>query len=110
MDLRKTLGIVGTPHGESVAKICPPKLAKLRGIEEIPPRTPLTLEHRKPQNQAPLLMDLGAESKRKEPHRVVAYISQQFTKRNVRNRSKKITKKALRKSPKRTNGNNTSKP
>jgi hypothetical protein len=27
----------------------PPKLAKSRGIEEIPPRTPLTLENRKPQ-------------------------------------------------------------
>jgi hypothetical protein len=45
----------------------PPKLAKSRGIEEIPPRTPLTLEHRKPQNRAPLLTDLGGESKGKEP-------------------------------------------
>jgi hypothetical protein len=49
-DLCKTLGIVGTPHGESIAKLLSTKLAKSRGIEEIPPRTPLTLEHRKPQN------------------------------------------------------------
>jgi hypothetical protein len=40
--------------------------AKSRGIEEIPPRTPLTLEHRKPQNRAHLLTDLGGESKGKE--------------------------------------------
>jgi hypothetical protein len=39
----------------------------MRGIEEIPPRTPLTLERRKPQNQAPLIMDLLGESKGKEP-------------------------------------------
>jgi hypothetical protein len=49
-DLNKTLGIIGTPHEESIATIFPPKLAKSRGIEDIPPRTPITLEHRKPQN------------------------------------------------------------
>jgi hypothetical protein len=52
-DLNKTFGIIGTPHEESIATICPPKLAKSRGIEEIPPGTPLTLEHRKPQNRGP---------------------------------------------------------
>jgi hypothetical protein len=31
----------------------------------MPPRTPLTLEHQKPQNRAPLLTDLGGESKGK---------------------------------------------
>jgi hypothetical protein len=46
-------GIVGTPHEESIPRLCPPNLVKSRGIEEIPPRTPLTLEHRKPQNWAP---------------------------------------------------------
>jgi hypothetical protein len=44
-NLNRTLGIIGTPHEESIAIICPPKLAKSRGIEEIPPRTPLTLKH-----------------------------------------------------------------
>jgi hypothetical protein len=48
--LNKTLGTIGTPHEESIAKFNPPKLVQTRGIEEIPPRTPLTLEHRKPQN------------------------------------------------------------
>jgi hypothetical protein len=38
-DLNKTLGILGTPHEES-----PPKLIQIGGIEEIPPRTPQTIE------------------------------------------------------------------
>jgi hypothetical protein len=50
-DLNKTLGIVGTPHEESIASLIPPKLVKSRGIEEIPPRTPLNLELQKPQNR-----------------------------------------------------------
>jgi hypothetical protein len=49
----KTLGILGTPHEETIATINPTKLVQTRGIEKIPPRTPLTLEHGKPQNRAP---------------------------------------------------------
>jgi hypothetical protein len=89
---------------------CPPKLAKSKGIEEIPPRTPLTLEHRKSQNRAPFLTDLGGESKGKEPQRVHAYIPTKSQRERSRNCSKKITKKRLQKSPKRMNGNNTYKP
>jgi hypothetical protein len=73
-------GIVGTPHGESIAKLLSTKLTKSRGIEVIAPRTPLTLEHRKPQNQAPFLTDLGGESKGKEPRRVHRYIPPQNSK------------------------------
>jgi hypothetical protein len=47
-DLRKTLGIVGTPNGESIAKLLSTKTRQSRGIEEIPPRTPLTIEHCNP--------------------------------------------------------------
>jgi hypothetical protein len=73
----------------------------LRGIEENPPTTPLTLEKRKPQNRAPLLTDLGGESKGREPRRVEAYISHQILKRkaskppqeNCKERAPKITKK-----------------
>jgi hypothetical protein len=64
-DSHKTLGIVGTPQGTPYPIFGPPKLAKTRGIEEIPLRKPLTLE-RKPQNRAPLLTDLGGEINRKE--------------------------------------------
>jgi hypothetical protein len=83
MDLYKILVIVGTAHGESIAKFLSTKLSKSRGIREIPPKTPFTLEHRKPQNRAPLLMDLGGESKGKEPRRVHTYIPHQIPKREV---------------------------
>jgi hypothetical protein len=53
--------------GSPYPRFGPPKLAKSRGIEEIPPRMPLTLKRRKPQNRASLLTDLGGESKGKEP-------------------------------------------
>jgi hypothetical protein len=42
-DLNKTLGIIGTPHEESIAKFNPTKTCPKGGIEEIPPRTPLRL-------------------------------------------------------------------
>jgi hypothetical protein len=70
---------MGTP----LPRFGPQKLAKSRGIEDIPPRTPLTLEHQKPQNQAPLLTDLGGESRGKEPRRVHAYIPHQIPKREA---------------------------
>jgi hypothetical protein len=68
-DLNKTLGIIGTPHEEPIAKFNSTQLVQKRGIEEIPPRTPLTLELGKPQNRASLLKDLGGESQPKEPRR-----------------------------------------
>jgi hypothetical protein len=77
------LGIVGTPRGHPIPRFGIPKLVKLRGIEEITPRTPLTLERRKPQNRSPLLTNLGGESKRKEPREVHAYIPHQIPKRKV---------------------------
>jgi hypothetical protein len=87
--------------GSPYPRFYPPKLAKLRGIEEIPRRTPLTLKHRKPQNRAPLLTDLAGESKGKEPRRVHAYIPHQIPKRkaskslqeNCQEKAPKITKK-----------------
>jgi hypothetical protein len=87
--------------GSPWPSFCPQKLMKPRGIEEIPPRTPLTLEHRKPQNRAPLLTDLGGQSKGIEPRRVHTYIPHQIPKRKVpktldeihQERAPKITKK-----------------
>jgi hypothetical protein len=72
---------MGTPK----PRFGPPKLAKMRGIEEIPPRTPLTLEPRKPENQAPLLTYLGGELQGKKPRRVQAYIPHQIPKRKASN-------------------------
>jgi hypothetical protein len=94
-----TLGIVGTPHGHSIANIGPPKLSKLRGSEEILPRAPLTLERTKPQNRAPLLIDLGGESKGKN-HEEFMHTSptksQRERSQNRQEKAPKITKKEKR--------------
>jgi hypothetical protein len=63
--------------------LIPPKLVQTRGIKEIPPRTPLTLEPQKPQNRAPLLTDLGGESQPKEPRRVPTNFPHQIPKSKV---------------------------
>jgi hypothetical protein len=55
-------------------------------------------------------MDLGGESKEKEPRKVHTYIPHQIPKSKVPNLSMKITKKRLRKSPKRKTGKNSNKP
>jgi hypothetical protein len=80
-------------------RLIPPKLVQKGGIEEIPPRTPLTLELGKPQNRAPLFTDLGGESQPKEPRRVPANSPHQIpkskvpktTQRNHQERAPKIT-------------------
>jgi hypothetical protein len=61
-DLNKTLGILGTPHEEFIAKFNPTKTRPKGGIKVIPPRALPTQELKKPQNQAPLLKNLGGES------------------------------------------------
>jgi hypothetical protein len=79
--------------------LIPPKLVQKEGIEEIPPRTPLTLELGKPQNRAPLPTDLGGESQPKEPRRVPTIFTHQIpkskvpktTQRNHQERALKIT-------------------
>jgi hypothetical protein len=61
----------------------PPKLVHKGGIEEIPPRTPQTLELGKPQNRAALLTDLGGESQPKEQQRIPTNFPHQIPKRKV---------------------------
>jgi hypothetical protein len=109
-DLNKALGILGTPHEESITKFNPPKLVKKGRIDEIPPRTPQTLEPGKPQNRVPLLTDLGGESQPKEPRRVPTNFPIKSPRARSRKQPKEITKRGLRKSPPKTTGNNTSKP
>jgi hypothetical protein len=83
-DLNKTLGILGTPHEESIVKFNPTKTRpKKGGIEEIPPRAPQTLELGKPQNRSPLLTNLGGESQPKKPRRVLTNFPHQIPKRKV---------------------------
>jgi hypothetical protein len=102
-DLNKTLGILGTPHEESIAKFNPNKTCPKGGIEEIPPRAPQTLEVEKPQNRAPLLTDLGGESQPKEPRRVTTNFPHQISKRKV---PKTTQRNHQEKAPKITTKNN----
>jgi hypothetical protein len=94
----------------TIAKFNPTKTRPKGGIEEIPPKAPLTLELGKPQNRAHLLTDLGGESQPKEPLRVPTIFPHEIPKRKVPKTTQEITKRGLRKSPPRTTGNNTSKP
>jgi hypothetical protein len=92
----------------SQPSLIPLKLVQKGGIEEIPPRTPLTLELEKPQNRAPLLTDLKGESQPKEPRKGSNKFPPSITKRKV----PKTTQKSPRVGSEnhlRTTGNNTSK-
>jgi hypothetical protein len=102
-NLNKTLGIIGTPHEESIAKINPTKTCPKGGIEEIPPRTPRTLELGKPQNRAPLLTDLRWEPQPKEPRRVPTNFPHEIPKIKV---PKKTQEKHQERAPKITTKNN----
>jgi hypothetical protein len=102
-DLNKTLGIIGTPHEESIDKFNPTKTCPERRNRRNPPRTPLILELGKPQNRAPLLTDLGGESEPKEPRRVPTNFPHQIPKRKV---PKTTQEKHLERAPKITTKNN----
>jgi hypothetical protein len=77
----------------------PPKLVESRGIKGFPPRTPQTLERRKPQNRAPFLTDLGRESKGKNHKGFMHTTPNKSPREKPRKLSKKIAKKRLRKLP-----------
>jgi hypothetical protein len=106
-DLNKTLGILGTPHEESIAKFNPTKTRpKKGGIKEIPPRALPTQELKKPKNRAPLLTNLGGESQPKEPRRVPTNFPDQILKRKV---PKTTQRKHQERAPKITTKNNRGK-
>jgi hypothetical protein len=83
--------------------LIPPKPVKSRGIKEIPPRTPLTLEHQKPQNRAPYLTDLGEESNAQERRRVPTNFPHKIPKSKV---SKTHQENHQERAPKITTKNN----
>jgi hypothetical protein len=82
-DLNKTLGILGAPNEESIAKFNPTKTCPKRRNQGNPTKSTATQELKKPQNRAPLLPDLGGESQPKEPRRVPTNSPHQIPKRKV---------------------------
>jgi hypothetical protein len=97
------LGIIETPHEESIAKFNPTKTCPKRRNRRNPARTPLTLELGKPQNRAPLLKDLGGESQPKQPRRVPTNFPHQILKSKV---PKTPQEKHQERAPKITTKNN----
>jgi hypothetical protein len=110
-DLNKTLGILGTPHEESIDKFNPTKSRpKGRGIKEIPPKALPTQELKNPKIEH-LYSRIWEGNHSLKNHEGFPQISPI---KSLRERSRKqpeeITERGLRKSPPRTTGENTSKP
>jgi hypothetical protein len=58
-DLSKTLGIVGTPHGESIAKFMSTKTFQIERNRRNPAKNSSNPRARKSQNRAPLTHEFG---------------------------------------------------
>jgi hypothetical protein len=102
-DLNRTLGIIGTPHEESIDMILSTKTSKSRGIEENPPGTPLTLDHRNPKIE-PLIHGFREGNQRQYNHKGFPSISPI---KSERARSRKHTEKTTQeRAPKITTKNN----
>jgi hypothetical protein len=103
-DLNKTLGILGTPHEESIAKFNPTKTCPKRRNRRNPAKNTSNPRTRKTPKRAPLLTDLGGESQPREPRRVLTNFPHQIpnrkvlktTQRNHQERAPKITTKNIR--------------
>jgi hypothetical protein len=82
-DLNKTLGMLGTPHEESIAKFNPTKTRLKRRNQGNPAKSTSNPRTQETRNRAPLLTDLGGESQPKEPRRVPTNFPQQIPKRKI---------------------------
>jgi hypothetical protein len=109
-DLNKTLGIIGTPHEESIAMILSTKICQIKRNRRNPtenssnPRTPKTSKS----NQLTHRFGWGITGQRttKDSHK----FPHQIPKSKVPKTPQKTTKRGPRKTPPRTTGNNTTKP
>jgi hypothetical protein len=93
-----------TQQGESIAKFLSIKTCQIKMNRRNPSKNSSNTRTPKPKNRAPLLTNLGGESKGKEPRRVHTYIPHQIPNRKVQKtlqkshqeRALKITKKSER--------------
>jgi hypothetical protein len=92
-DLNKTLGIIGIPHEDSIAKFNPTKTCPKRRNRRNPAKN----------TSNPLLTDMGGESQPKEPQRVPTNSPHQIPKRKV---PKTTQDKHQERAPKITTKNN----
>jgi hypothetical protein len=82
-DLRKTLGIVRTPHGESIAKNLSTKTRQIKRNRRNPTKNSSNPRAPKTPKSSPLTHGFGSGIKAKEPRRVHTYFPHQISKSNV---------------------------
>jgi hypothetical protein len=110
-DLNKTLGIIGTPHEESIAKFNPTKTCPKRRNRRNPAKNTSNPRTQNNPKIEPLYSRIWEGNHSPKNHEGFSQISpiKSPTERS-RKPPKKNTKKGLRKSPPRTTGNNTTRP
>jgi hypothetical protein len=110
-DLNKTLGIIGIPHEESIAKFNPTKTCPKRRNRRNPAKSTTNPRTRKNPKIEPLYSRIWEGNHNPKNHEGFPQISPIKSPRaRSPKQPKEITKGGLRKSPPRTTGNNTSKP
>jgi hypothetical protein len=111
MDLNKTLGIIGTPHEESIAMILSTKTCQIKRNRRNPAKNSSNPRTLKTPKSSPLdhgfRRGITAQRTTKGSHKFPPTNPQE---QGPDKQPKRITKRGLRKSPPRTTGNNTSKP
>jgi hypothetical protein len=109
-DLCKTLGIVGTPHGESIDKILSTKTCQIKRNLRNPARNSSNPRAPKTPKSIPITR-IWEGNQRKKNHKGFTHISPiKSPIARSRKHTEKTTKRGLQKSPPRTTGNNTTKP
>jgi hypothetical protein len=116
-DLCKTLGIVGTPHAESIAKILSTKTCQIKRNRRNPAKNSFNPRTLKTPKSSPLTHGFGRESKAKEPRRVHTNFPHQIAKskvpkthrENLQERALKITTKNNREQHNKASRNQSSK-
>jgi hypothetical protein len=105
------MGILGTPHEESIAKFNPTKTCPKRRNRRNPAKNTTNPRTRKTSKSSPFTHGFGrritAQKTTKGSHKFPPSNPQE---KGPEKQPKEITKRGLRKSPPRTTGNNTSKP
>jgi hypothetical protein len=83
MDLHKTLGIVGTPHGESIVKFMSTKTCQIKRNHRNPVKNSSNPRAPKTPKSSPLTHGFRRGIKGKEPRRVHRYTPHQIPKSKV---------------------------
>jgi hypothetical protein len=110
-DFCKTLGIEGTPHGESIAKFMSTKTCQIKRNRRNCAKNSSNPRTLKTPKSSPFTHGFGRGIKKKKNHGGFTHTSPTKSPRERSQKyTKKTTKRGLRKSPPRTNGNNTTNP